>query len=59
MGHESVQMHDNASKKYNSIIIEHANHLYIDQTVAKSKKSGNCSKENLISRLCGHQRSKL
>ena len=45
--------------KCNSIPIEHADHLHIDQTVTKSKKSGNCGKENLTSRLCGHQWSKL
>ena len=39
--------------------MEQADHLHIDQTIAKSKKSGNCGKENLTSRLCGHQWSKL
>ena len=54
-----TNMRSDDSKKCNRIPIEHAYHLHIDQTVAKSKKSGNCGKENLTSRLCGHQWSKL
>ena len=54
-----TSMRSDDSKNCNSIPIEHAYHLHIDQTVAKSKKSGNCGKENLTSRLCGHQWSKL
>ena len=54
-----TSMRSDDSKNCNSIPIEHAYHLHIDQTVAKSKKSGNCGKENLTCRLCGHQWSKL
>ena len=57
-----MQKHDiriMTGRNYNNIPIEQADHLHIDQTIAKSKKSGNCGKENLTCRLCGHQWSKL